>query len=107
MRHDAQQQVRMREKHADAQRTDPSRFDLPNLQCAFNDDQQSERSENECDIKRDAIAPFGPLPCHQNGQEDDGALGEPLEESLEAQAAIISCHTFSSKQTQARHPHSV
>ena len=40
------------------------------------------RSEDEKDVERNAIAPACPLHHHEDGEQDDGALREPLEEGL-------------------------
>ena len=49
---------------------------------ALEDQQDRERAEDEKDIERDAIAPSRPLNHHEDGQQHDGALREPLEERL-------------------------
>ena len=72
----------MREEDADAQRTDPCGLDVREAKGAFENQQDRKRSEDEKDIERDAIAPSCPLNHHEDGQEHDGALREPLEERL-------------------------
>ena len=49
---------------------------------ALEDKKDGEGSENEKDVQRNAIAPARPLHHHEDGEQDDGALREPLEERL-------------------------
>ena len=42
-----------------------------------------EGAEDQEDVERDTIAPAAPLDQHEDGEQNDGALGEPLEERLE------------------------
>ena len=70
----------MRQQDADAQWTDPRDLNVREAERALEDQQDGERPENEEYVERDAIAPPCPLHHHENGEQDDGALREPLEE---------------------------
>ena len=59
-----------------------ARLNLREAKRALEDQQDGERSEDEKDIERDAIAPSRPLHHHEDGEEHDGALREPLEKGL-------------------------
>ncbi len=74
MRHDAQQQVGVRQEHGDAERAHPWRLDVGQAQRSLENQQDRERPEDQEDVERHAVAPARPLHHDEDGQQDDGAL---------------------------------
>ena len=70
----------MRQQNAEAQRTDPRDINLRQPERTFKDEESGKGPENEEYVERDAIAPPCPLQHHENGEQDDRSLREPLEE---------------------------
>jgi hypothetical protein len=70
----------MRQQNADAQWTDPRDFNVREPERTLKDEENRKRPKDEEYVERDPIAPPGPLQHHENGEQDDGPLREPLEE---------------------------
>ena len=70
----------MRQQNADAQRTNPRDFNVREPERTLKDEESGKRPKNEEYVQRDPIAPPCPLQHHENGEQDDGSLREPLEE---------------------------
>ena len=72
----------MGQQDADTQRTDPRDFNVREPERALQDEENGKRPKDEKYVQRDAIAPTCPLQHHENGEQHDGSLREPLEERL-------------------------
>ena len=57
-------------------------LDVGEAKRALENQQNGKRAENEKDVERNAVAPPRPLKQDDDGEQDDRALGEPLEEDL-------------------------
>ena len=78
MRHDPEQKIRVSEQYADAERSNPGRVDLGEAEGALEDQKSGKRSKHEEDVERNAIAPARRSDQHDDREEDDAALREPL-----------------------------
>jgi len=73
----------MGEQYADAKRPEPYGVNARQAKRPVGYQQRREGTENQDDVERHSIAPPKPLRHQKDGEEQDGALREPLEENLE------------------------